>query len=228
MAVSETAFLSLKKNRLRWFTPDKEVSLCGHATLATIHILRELNLLEEGVKTGFETLSGTLYGLFQGSQIELNFPLLHVEPVPVETLGLKIAALHLSDSDIEMAGRFSEGKDFIVLSDESKLIGLQPNFSQLGDIPGRGIVVTTSTQNPEFDFLTRYFAPWVGVNEDPVTGSAFCALADYWGKRLNQTRLVGYQASSRGGRVVVSVLPNQRVILAGNAVTVLRGHFDLN
>lgn len=226
MAVSETAFLSRRTNRLRWFTPDKEVSLCGHATLATIHVLKELNLLDEGAQARFETLSGSLYGSFQGSKIELNFPLLQVDPVPKESLSSKIAALNLSPYDIEMTGRFSEGKDLIVLADESKLMDLHPDFSRLRAIPGRGIVVTTLTQHSEFDFLTRYFAPWVGVNEDPVTGSAFCALADFWGKRLNRTRLVGYQASSRGGCVAVSVLPNQRVILAGNAVTVMCGQLE--
>ncbi|TKI06068.1 PhzF family phenazine biosynthesis protein [Martelella alba] len=220
MAVSETAFLSLDNYRLRWFTPRTEVDLCGHATLATGHILRQSGRLDDGETATFTTLSGPLQARVAGRSIQLDFPQLtpHMSLPPDKD---RLAALGLAVSEIADYGLFGE-KQLIVVHDERIMTSLQPDFGKLLSLPGRGIAVTAKSRG-EYSIISRYFAPWVGINEDPVTGSAHCALAVYWSAKLGEQKLSAYQASSRGGALHLTVTGSGRVLLSGEACTVLAG-----
>lgn len=221
MAVPETAFLSLNDMKLRWFTPKVEVRLCGHGTLAVAHILKENHLVSVDDTVTFDTLSGALTVSFHQGQIEMDFP------VPSLSFDLDIhhdlfSLMGINPKQVISFCRF-DTKDFIVIDNEQALLNLAPNFDGLKQIQGRGVVVTALAAHSQLDFISRYFAPWVGTNEDPVTGSAHCALAAYWGEKLHKTKLKAYQASVRGGYVELELLANHRVKLIGNAVTVLKG-----
>ena len=221
MAVSETAFLSLNDMKLRWFTPKTEVKLCGHGTLAVAHILKENYLVTSDESVTFETLSGPLTVNFQPTCIEMNFPTprLNFElEINLELLRL----MGIKPEQVISYCRFDE-KDFIEVENEQIVLSLAPNFDGLKQVTGRGVVVTAIASDKPVDFVSRYFAPWVGINEDPVTGSAHCALAAYWGDKLGLHKLKAYQASERGGCVEIELLGNHRVKLIGTAVTVLKG-----
>jgi PhzF family phenazine biosynthesis protein len=220
MNVSETAFL-LKGDdgyNLRWFTPAVEVELCGHATLASAHILWETGLLKPGEQARFHTLSGLLTADRRGDWYEMDFPVKSETPVEipaslVEALGAGVAVKNIT------ANQF----DFLVeVASESIVREMQPDFTRLSKLPVRGVIVTSRADAGDYDFVSRFFAPAVGVNEDPVTGSAHCFLSPYWSERLGRNELVGYQASARGGVVKVR-LDGDRVHLGGQAVTMLRG-----
>jgi PhzF family phenazine biosynthesis protein len=219
MNLSETAFLlpGDDGHSLRWFTPAVEVALCGHATLASAHALWEEGILAPGAEARFQTKSGLLTAVRAGDWIELDFPAKRDEPTdpPADLLGaLGIAAARY-------VGR--NAFDYLVeLESEEELRHLAPDHGQLRKIEVRGVIVTTRSKSPGFDFVSRFFAPGVGVDEDPVTGSAHCCLTPYWAARLGRNELVGYQASRRGGVVRVR-LDGERVKLGGQAVTVLRG-----
>lgn len=218
MNLSETAFL-LKMNdgyNLRWFTPAVEVELCGHATLASAHILWETELLHASEQARFHTLSGLLTANRQGDWIEMDFP---AKPeVPAETPAGLTEALGIA---VKYVGK-SHFDYLVEVESEEILRAMQPDFTLLGKIPVRGVIVTSRASSDGYDFVSRFFAPTVGVNEDPVTGSAHCCLSPFWSKRLGRDELVGYQASARGGVVRVR-LDGERVHLGGQAVTVLRG-----
>ncbi|WP_318440777.1 PhzF family phenazine biosynthesis protein [Photobacterium leiognathi] len=221
MAVSETAFLSLSDMTLRWFTPKAEVKLCGHGTLAVAHVLKERGQVKSGDSVDFKTLSGTLTALINESTIELDFPSPVIEcdiPQSQELLD----NLGLEESNVRFFGGF-ETKVFIEVDSEQTLLNIQPNFDAMKQSNGRGVLVTTQSKSNEFDFISRYFAPWVGVNEDPVTGSAHCALTVYWSEKLGKLDFKGYQASERGGHVATELLTNGRTKLIGAAVTVIKG-----
>ncbi|MGR5095903.1 PhzF family phenazine biosynthesis protein [Vibrio maritimus] len=225
MAISETAFLSLSDKRLRWFTPQVEVALCGHGTLATVKVLDDLKLLNDDGSYEFHTLSGEVSAKKSGERISMDFPLYH----PVESTLIspdKCAALGIKDDDIEFCAEFEGGKDFIVLKSEDKLHQLAPNFHALLQTEGRSIVVTAKSSRSDVDLIARYFAPWVGVNEDPVTGSAYCALAPYWAEKLGKCSLIGYQDSERGGYVGM-MIKGERIELSGQAVTLIRGTINI-
>lgn len=218
MNLSETAFLLREGEgfRLRWFTPRVEVTLCGHATLASAHILWEQGVLAEEQQAQFETLSGRLTADKRGDWIALNFParpVAPVEPPPGLLAGLGIERA-------VFVGRYRE--DYLLeVEDESIVRGLRPDFSGLLRVETRGVVVTARARGGEFDFVSRFFAPAVGINEDPVTGAAHCALAPYWSAKLGKARLTAYQASERGG--VLRLSPEgERVVIEGQAVTVFR------
>ncbi|NOH99459.1 PhzF family phenazine biosynthesis protein [Vibrio sp. 99-70-13A1] len=221
MAVSETAFLSLSDMRLRWFTPKTEVKLCGHGTLAAAHILKERGLLNTGDKVNFTTLSGTLSALINESTVELDFPspAIQFDISPCQVL---LDNLGIEECKIVSFGNF-DSKVFIEVDSEDTLQNLQPNFEAMKQNHSRGVLVTTSSSSKGLDFVSRYFAPWVGVNEDPVTGSAHCALTVYWSEKLDKLKLKGYQASARGGYVATELLPTGRTKLIGAAVTVIKG-----
>jgi len=223
MAVSETAFLCLSNLRLRWFTPKVEVNLCGHGTLAVAHILKEKALLSVGEEVIFDTLSGSLHVKVEDKHIEMDFPATPVDfnMTPNDEM---LAHLGIKPEQMLSFGVF-DSKIFIEISSESQLRALKPNFDGLKTLQGRSVVITAKAEAEDIDFISRYFAPWVGVNEDPVTGSAHCTLALYWGEKLSQTVLTGYQASERGGVVKVELLSKSkhRVKLIGEAVTVLKG-----
>jgi PhzF family phenazine biosynthesis protein len=218
MNLSETAFLVREGDRfhLRWFTPALEVSLCGHATLASAHVLWECGHLKPGEQARFRTLSGILTADQRGDWIEMDFPLKADEPAD--------APSHLSEAlgaELKYVGK--NNLDYIAeVESEAVLRGLKPNHSLLSELGVRGVIVTARSEAADFDFVSRFFAPGSGINEDPVTGSAHCCLAPYWAKRLGKTEFLAYQASARGGVVRVR-LNGERVILGGQAVTMLRG-----
>ncbi|GIU42548.1 PhzF family phenazine biosynthesis protein [Shewanella algidipiscicola] len=224
MAVSETAFLALDTMQLRWFTPEVEVSLCGHGTLAVAHILKELGRNRTGDIIEFNTLSGILQAELDSDCIHLLFPAprldmaTRVDPELIQFLGMA------ADSVIDY-GTF-DTKQLIVLDSEDELKRLAPNFGGLAKLQGRGVLVTAKSDSA-VDFVSRYFAPWVGVNEDPVTGSAHCALCLYWSEKLHKSRMQGFQASSRGGHVDVELLASGLIKLSGQAVTVLKGQMKI-
>ncbi len=218
MNLSETAFLVPENGgfRLRWFTPAVEVDLCGHATLASAHVLWEEGHLPAGAQARFHTRSGLLLADREGDWIRLDFPAKKEEPVEPPP-GLA-AALGV---ELVYVGR--NAFDYIVeIASEAALRGLQPDHSALRRLPVRGVIVTCRPELPRYDFVSRFFAPGAGVDEDPVTGSAHCCLAPYWGARLGKTEMLAYQASPRGGEVRVRLV-GDRVHLGGQAVTVLRG-----
>ena len=221
MAVSETAFLSLFNMRLRWFTPKVEVALCGHGTLAVAHVLKEIGLANVGESVVFNTLSGALSAKLQDSTIELDFPSTTISFDTVKNEAL-LACLGINEKEVISLGQF-DSKEFIEIESEEALLALSPNFDGLKQLTGRGVLVTAKSSSDELDFVSRYFAPWVGVNEDPVTGSAHCALTVYWAEKLNKATFMGYQASSRGGYVGSELLSNGRIKLIGSAVTTIKG-----
>ena len=218
MNLSETAFLHPEQDgyRLRWFTPKKEVRLCGHATLASAHVLWESGVLPTDSQARFHTLSGLLTAQKNGDWIEMDFPArIHERCTPpdglLEALGATTLSVHCRDEIY-----------LVELEDETAVRALNPACGLLERLPVRSVIVTARSDNPEYDFVSRYFAPAVGVNEDPVTGSAHCALAPFWAERLGKQEMRAYQASARGGALRVR-LAGDRVILCGQAVTVLAG-----
>jgi PhzF family phenazine biosynthesis protein len=220
MAVSETAFLSENNFNLKWFTPQKEVELCGHATLATAWVLYCKQIIKDNEEVKFNTLSGQLSAKIKDNQILLNFPLLsNIQQIDIDKE--KIECLDLKVNEIEFYGKVNN-KDIIEIKDNKKLVSLKPNFEKLIMLAGRGIIVTAKSDK-DYDFTSRYFAPWVGVNEDPVTGSAHCVLASYWNKKLNKKDMLAYQASQRGGEIRIEVIDSERVLLIGNATITIEG-----
>ncbi len=220
MNLSETAYPILREDGdfdLRWFTPVYEVDLCGHATLAAAHTLWETGRVERGTEIRFHTRSGVLLAHPSGEWIELDFPAKNV--VPAEPPAGLAEAL---GTEIVYSG--SNGMDlFVEVADEATVRGLAPDMALLGQIETRGIGVTSAAdEGTEFDFVSRFFAPRAGIPEDSVTGSAHCALTPYWAEKLGKAEMLAFQASPRGGVVRVR-LKGDRVMLGGQAVTVLEG-----
>lgn len=225
MNLSETAFVVRCGDDfgLRWFTPVMEVDLCGHATLASAHVLWSEEYVTQKDSIRFHTKSGLLTATLKGNWIELNFPSQPVQPI--EPLPLLLEALGLAkiDDGVEV---FANAVNYLVeVSSPDILRGLQPDFAHLATLPKMGSIVTCPGEG-DYDFLSRYFAPNAGIDEDPVTGSAHCSLAPYWSNRLGQSELLAYQASARGGIVKVVML-GDRVAVSGQAVTVMRGQLSV-
>jgi PhzF family phenazine biosynthesis protein len=218
MNLSETAFLCQRPDGfdLRWFTPAVEVDLCGHATLASAHVLWEDGHLPTHAPARFHTRSGLLTATRQGAWISLDFPALPIEPSPAPATlaqALGVTPTYVGKNRL----------DYVVeVAAEEVVRALQPDFALLKTLPVRGVMVTSRATAKEFDFVSRFFAPQSGIDEDPVTGSAHCCLGPFWGQRLHKDTLLAYQASARGGVVRVR-LRGERVSLEGQAVTVLRG-----
>lgn len=216
MNLSETAFLEKRSDGfgLRWFTPAIEVDLCGHATLASAHVLWETGQCAAGEQIRFHTRSGVLTVISNDGWIELDFPAKLEQPSaapPGLANALGAEPVHVGKKQF----------DYLVELDSELLVrNLDPDHGSLKKLPVRGVIVTA--RGGEYDFVSRFFAPGSGVDEDPVTGSAHCALAPYWGAKLNKNEMVAYQASRRGGLLKVRV-DGDRVHLGGCAVTVLRG-----
>lgn len=232
MNLSETAFVypDERQLRLRWMTPATEVDLCGHATLAAAHVIRELaskdqlpGFLKPHWSAGslqFITLSGVLTAEFPGEDgIVLDFPA--VPNQPAEAPAELLQGLRLAPEQVVYCGRTSS--DFLVqVQHAAEVRKLMPDMSILAAVPVRGVAVTALGDAADHDFISRFFAPACGVNEDPVTGSAHCALAVYWAPRFGRQTLFGYQASARGGRVKMELF-GERVRLSGKAVTIVEG-----
>ena len=218
MNLAETAFLERRTDgfSLRWFTPKVEVDLCGHATLAAAHVLWHEGHVPPTKPILFHTRSGILSATQNDGDIHLDFPLTPEEPAPApaglaDSLGVPWAYVGKSCFDY-----------LLEIDSEATLRRLKPNFSLLATLPIRGLIVTSRSGRPEFDFVSRYFAPAAGIDEDPVTGSAHCCLASYWRKKLNKSEFTAYQASARGGVVRVRI-SGDRTILGGRAVIVAKG-----
>jgi len=223
MNLSETAFLVRNGDawHLRWFTPTVEIALCGHATLASAHVLWEDGHLPAGTQARFDTMSGRLTADRDGQWIAMDFPAVPVTPVeaPADLLpALSVSALAVGKNRM----------DYLVeVGSEAEVLATAPDHTRLRRLPVRGVIVTARAADSQYDFISRFFAPGSGVDEDPVTGSAHCALAPYWAAKLGRTELVGRQASARGGIVKVRT-QGERVILAGQAVVVLRGELNVD
>jgi len=217
MNLSETAFLQKRGDgfNLRWFTPLVEVDLCGHATLASAHILWEQGLLRADEAARFHTRSGLLKAERSGEWIELDFPALPDRKVRIpkgiaKAIGVRPRYLGRS--------RF----DYVAeVESENTVRNIRPNFTLLSALPIRGLIVTAKAKTAPYDFVSRFFAPRAGINEDPVTGSSHSVLGPFWKGRLGKSELLGYQASKRGGVVRVRV-GDRRVFIGGRAVTVFR------
>lgn len=218
MNLSETAYFVPNSQGfdLRWFTPKVEVDLCGHATLASAKAMAEMGQLTDGSEVTFSTRSGVLPAMRKGDQFQLDFPIKPAEKTePPSGLieSFNIRPVHVGRNQFDY---------LLEVESEAVVRSLTPDFKRLAAVKCRGVIVTARSDSPQFDFVSRFFAPAAGVDEDPVTGSAHCCLADFWGKRLGRIEMVGYQASPRGGTVHVTIQGN-RVLLSGEAVIVAQG-----
>jgi PhzF family phenazine biosynthesis protein len=218
MNLSETAFVLPHDEGfdLRWFTPILEVDLCGHATLASAHVLWESGRLDPAASATFHTRSGVLTATRLDGWIELDFPATpaaEVEPPAALERALGAEPLWVGRSAHDL---------LVELESEKTIRTLKPDMARLRTLDARGVIVTSRAISERFDFVSRFFAPRVGVPEDPVTGSTHCALAPFWSERLGRRELVGYQVSERGG-MVRAALVGDRVRLGGQAVTVMKG-----
>jgi len=216
MNLSETAFIFPEEDgyRLRWFTPTVEVSLCGHATLASAHFLFESGRLQSNAVAQFHTRSGRLTARRVGDKIELDFPALRVSPAvfpqnAIPMLGATPVS-YSSSADWQLAE----------LESEQAVRDLSPDIHALHSLGLGHLIVTAKATTPGLDIVSRVFVPESGIDEDPVTGSAHCALAPYWSPKLQKTTLSAYQASRRGGYLEVEDC-GERVLLRGQAVTVM-------
>lgn len=221
MNLSETAFLLKLQDKylLRWFTPKVEVDLCGHATLASAHVLFSEGLADNEETILFESASGILKARYVDGWIELDFPAFEVRTGIVtsqitDALGFETGQVFESDVNllVEMNG-FEEVRDYL------------PDFEKLAKLPYQGLIIT-SWMDGEFDFSSRYFAPQAGINEDPVTGSSHCSLAPYWAPKSEKNEFMAYQASERGGVLKVR-LENNRAFIQGRAVTIFDGELRI-
>lgn len=220
MNLSETAFLVKATDGydLRWFTPVCEVKLCGHATLASAHVLWQDGQVSTD-EIVFHTLSGDLTAKRQGGRIELNFPIRPVTKCDrpaglAEALGVTPVFVGMSDEDL-----------LVLVSSEEEVKTASPDFGRLAKVSARGIILTSRAER-KYDFISRFFAPSFGIDEDPVTGSAHCALGAFWSEKLEKNELLAYQASARGGEVWLKV-ESGRVLLTGKAVTVMRAELEV-
>lgn len=226
MNLSETAFVTPtgagdNRFRLQWFAPKCEVALCGHATLATAHVLWEEGHAKPESGLTFETRSGALTAnraQLEGQDwIELDFPATEAKPADppaglAEALGTELLFVGRSKFDY-----------LVTVGSEAEVRNLKPDFTDLAQVEARGVIVTAAAdETSPYDVVSRFFAPSTGVPEDPVTGSAHCAIGPYWMRELGRDKLSAYQASARGGSLQVRV-DGERVRLVGQAVTVLRG-----
>lgn len=218
MALSETAFLSPEGDawRLRWFTPRTEVRLCGHATLASAMVLFELQPELRDTSLKFNTLSGTLLARWSDGKVELDFPAMAPEPAAVDrnlesALGIRL-----------LKGVQSGDYFLFEAEDDPAVRAMTPDFNLLEGLPMPEVIVTARSADPEFDFISRFFAPRLGINEDPVTGSAHCLLAPFWAEKMGKSAFKAYQASARGG-VLEVCLADGRVFISGAAVLIFQG-----
>jgi PhzF family phenazine biosynthesis protein len=222
MNLSETAYLTPEEDGfgLRWFTPRSEVSLCGHATLASAHVLWSEGVLAPEEEARFHTLSGLLTARWKGEWIEMDFPAREV--IACQENQAVSAALGVTPI---YTGQYDSGKGTLYMLevvDDEAVRRIAPDFPRLAATDARAVIVTAASSASEYDFVSRFFAPQIGIDEDPVTGSAHCTLAPYWSQKLGKGSLIGFQASARSG-VVGCTWAGERVLLRGQAVTVFCG-----
>ena len=215
---SETAYVIRQDNSfgLRWFTPTIEVDQCGHATLASAHILWQKGYVPESENIEFETKSGMIFVWVREGLVNMEFPM-------EETWDCKVPGELSSGLSINPVRVQRNRFDYLAeLESEVQVKKLNPDMEKFSKLDSRGVIVTAASDSKEFDFISRFFAPQSGIPEDPVTGSAHCALAPYWYKKTGKEKLTGFQASGRGG-IVVTELRDEKVILSGAAKTVSEG-----
>ena len=222
MNLSETAFVARdpdaeeKRFHLRWFTPTVEVDLCGHATLATSHTLWESGWLAAGETAIFDSRSGELRAEKIGDRIFLNFPATPAEPAKLSS---EISgAMNVTP----VFSGFSREDCLIEVATADEVKNVEVDFQRLAKLEIRGVILTATSDDPNVDFISRFFGPAVGVDEDPVTGSAHCCLAPYWAEKLGKPELSAFQASERGGHLQLR-LDGDRVHIGGNAITIKKG-----
>lgn len=223
MNLSETAFLHPHEDgyQLRWFTPAAEVDLCGHATLASAHVLWSEGYLGASEEARFHTRSGLLTATqIEDGWIRLNFPVQPLAPAPGSP-ELSKSLRGLQPIAVSYGGS-AESNFLVELPSEDYVRSLQPDFPLMKLLPAHGVIVTAPADAAGIDFVSRYFAPAIGINEDPVTGSAHCSLAPYWQQKLGKSDFVARQVSARGGTLKVQ-LKGDRVFISGQAVTVMKG-----
>jgi PhzF family phenazine biosynthesis protein len=231
MNLSETAFVKpLDKNssqnhfQLRWFTPTQEVPLCGHATLAIAHYLRELEVIDPKLPLIFSTLSGDLTISFEEQLIVMDFPATFYKTCSERSQ--QLLAEMLRDQPYETLGQ-AEDYLTVLLESESEVQNFQPQYERIAGLDGFGFIITAiADPDRSYDFVSRFFAPKAGIQEDPVTGSAHCSLTPYWAKRLSKSDLKAKQLSARTGELIVSDR-GARVLLKGEAMTFLRGTISI-
>ena len=218
--LSETAFVNISNdvNSIRWFSPLKEVDLCGHATLASGFVYFNYISKDEN-EVSFMSASGELSVRKNDDLYELNFPKDNIKKINLvnevkDSIGIKPIETYIGDINL-----------FALLDSEETLKALTPNFNKLINLEGQGLIV--SAQSNEYDFVSRYFCPKYGINEDPVTGSAHTTLIPYWSEKLNSEELVAKQVSERGG-VLYCKNKDTRVLIAGKAVLYMKGVIDLS
>jgi len=220
---SETAFVFIKDGvvSLRWFTPEMEVDICGHATIASAHILWESGVFDAQEKIDFQSKAGTLQAINHGGKVELDFPQLFVEDCEHNTIineAFGISPVY--------TGKNTK-RYLLQIENPDDLRKLQPDFEVLKKAAPGAFMITCESDRTDYDFLSRFFAPYVGIPEDPVTGSAHCYLAPYWGKILNKKTMVGFQESSRTGIVECELKENNRLKIYGEAKTVFEAEMNL-
>jgi len=216
MNLSETAFVlrAGKGWRLRWFTPTTEVPLCGHATLSAAHVLREVGTVSDADTIQFFTDSGELRARFDGDWIELDFPARPAEECAIPSHLESILGTHA------ITGTATDEEHLVVELESARVLrALSPDYTEMLQLPESGVILTSPSDDDSYDFLSRFFAPKIGINEDPVTGVGHCYLTPYWSERLGKKEFVAYQASARGGAVRCA-LRGERVHLSGKAVTI--------
>ena len=218
--LSETAFVNVSEdiNHIRWFSPLKEVDLCGHATLASGFVYFNFINKDEN-EVSFMSASGKLSVRKKDDLYELNFPKDNIKKIDLidqveDSIGVKPIETYIGDINL-----------FALLDSEDILKALTPNFNKLINLEGQGLIV--SSKSNEYDFVSRYFCPKYGINEDPVTGSAHTTLVPYWSERLNSSDLVAKQVSERGG-VLYCKNKDTRVLIAGKAVLYMKGIIELS
>jgi PhzF family phenazine biosynthesis protein len=213
-----TAFVKTEPegNKLRWFTPTTEIPICGHGTLASAHILWEKGYIDKDESVSFLTKSGKVTAKLKDGWIELNFP-----SAPDEEIVAPPDLIKAIGVEPKYVGKYK--LDYIVEVESDEIVkNLTPNIKAMALLPVRGVIVTSRSSSTEFDFISRFFSPAQGIDEDFVTGSAHCCLGPYWKRKLNKDEFVAYQASARGGVIKVRV-SDDRVLLSGQGVTVLQG-----
>ncbi|SDW08864.1 phenazine biosynthesis protein PhzF family [Marininema mesophilum] len=226
MNLSETAFIYKESEdhyQLRWFTVSQEEDLCGHATLASAHVLWEEELVDPKKPITFHSRSGPLTAHREGDHIRLDFP-----EEPITTLPTIDPALQKHYGDIIQTQGFNRLDHFLELTSEEAVLAFQPEVAINHLVGRRGLIISSRYHRQDVDFVSRFFAPVLGhgIPEDPVTGSAHCALGPYWAERIGKKKFSAFQASARGGHLRVELL-NNRVHLLGQAVTIWKGTLEV-
>jgi PhzF family phenazine biosynthesis protein len=221
MNLSETAFISGRTSPfdLRWFTPAVEVDLCGHATLATAHILYETEIAAKDERIDFNTRGGLLNTTYKDGWIEMDFP--SFPTIAIKDKARIAKALKHTPTEV-----YTSSESIMAVFEDPEIIyHMAPDLELIKALKNQGIMVTSLSDENDIDFISRYFAPYVGIDEDPVTGSAHSSLGPYWGNRLNKQILTAKQVSARGGDLRIK-LKDDRVLICGQAVTIFSGILD--